>query len=156
MSKVDGLIVGAGTVTSIDQVKVAINNGAKFIISPGINHSVIQYCVENSIPVFPGIITPSEIETCKNYGLSTLKVFPAGIFGGTKLLDALYGPYKNIKFIPTGGIDESNYLDYLKRPNVISIGGSFFIDKKMVENENWEDLNELLERLRKKYEELSI
>lgn len=147
MSQVNNLIVGAGTVTTIDQVKTAVLNGAQFIITPGINHSVIKYCVDNNIPVFPGVVTPTEIMTCKEYGLSTLKLFPASVFGGKELLKALYGPFKDIQFIPTGGITLENLQEYLNLPNVQSVAGSFVVNAKYVKNEEWDLLEQQIKEV---------
>lgn len=155
MSQVEGLIVGAGTVVNVKQIQEAIGAGAQFIVSPAINHEVIQYCLKNNIPIYPGVITPSEIEICKSYGLTTLKLFPAGVFGGVKLLKALSGPYPSIKFIPTGGVDLTNLSDYIQQPNVVCVGGSFIIDKQMVKNQDWQKLKEHLERMKKINESVS-
>ncbi len=148
MGEIEGLSVGAGTVVSVEQAQAALDNGAKFIITPGINEAVIEYCLAKNIPVYPGVVTPSEIEKCRTYGLKTLKLFPAGIFGGLELIKAYYGPYKDFKFIPTGGVNRKNMREFLKQPNVAAIGGSFILNNEYIQHEAWEALHEDLKALR--------
>ena len=104
---------GAGTVLTREQVKKAVDAGAKFIVTPGFNPSVVDYCVENNIPVTPGINSPSQIEMALERGLDTVKFFPAEQSGGLAMLKAMSGPYGSVKFIPTGGVDAKNMLSYL-------------------------------------------
>ncbi|MDR1533123.1 MAG: bifunctional 4-hydroxy-2-oxoglutarate aldolase/2-dehydro-3-deoxy-phosphogluconate aldolase [Clostridiales bacterium] len=121
------VFVGAGTVLSADIAKKAAAAGAKFIVTPGFNAKVVEYCLEQGLPVFPGISTPSEIEAALNYGLSTLKFFPAEQSGGVKMLKAMSAPYGMVKFIPTGGITAANLGDYARFGKVLAIGGSWMV-----------------------------
>lgn len=121
------VILGAGTVLSVDQVKRAVDAGAKFIVSPGLNPAVVGYCVENHIPVLPGCANPSDIETAMSFGLDTVKFFPAEAAGGINFIKAISAPYGGMKFVPTGGINEKNLMDYLSFPKVRAAGGSWMV-----------------------------
>ena len=121
------ILVGAGTVLSTGQAERAVAAGAKFIVSPGTNPKVVQYCVENGIPVTPGVQTPTEIEQALAFGLKVLKFFPAEPAGGVKMIKALAAPYTMVKFIPTGGINENNVRDYLKYDRIHACGGSWMV-----------------------------
>jgi 2-dehydro-3-deoxyphosphogluconate aldolase/(4S)-4-hydroxy-2-oxoglutarate aldolase len=120
MAKRNDLLVGAGTVLKVDQVKAAVDVGARFMVSPGFNPKVVGYCVENNIPVTPGICTPSDIEAALEFRLEALKFFPAEAFGGLKTLKAMSGPYTTVKFVPTGGVNPNNLLEYLQFPKVLA------------------------------------
>lgn len=136
MSGKPGLLVGAGTVLKVDQVKQAVDNGAKFIVSPGFNPKVVGYCVENGIPITPGTSNPTDIEMALDFGLEVVKFFPAEAIGGIKTLKAFAAPYGMVKFIPTGGITEKNLADYLGFPKVLACGGSWMVPAdKMVAGE---------------------
>lgn len=135
------MLVGAGTVLSIDQAKSAAA-GAGFIVSPGSNPAVIGYCAENGIPIVPGCVTPSEIETAMSLGIGTVKFFPAEAYGGVRTISALSAPYRSIRFIPTGGINESNLLSYLKCPSVIACGGSFMAEPSLIEGKRFDNIRE--------------
>jgi 2-dehydro-3-deoxyphosphogluconate aldolase/(4S)-4-hydroxy-2-oxoglutarate aldolase len=141
-SNVD-IIVGAGTVSSVEMAKKAIAAGAKYIVSPGFNSEVVDWCIKNNIPVIPGIITPSEIETALNYGLRILKFFPASKFGGFSTLKAYQSPYQQIKFIPTGGINEDNLNDYLSLSNVLACGGSWVCPMDDIDNGNFDYITKI-------------
>jgi 2-dehydro-3-deoxyphosphogluconate aldolase/(4S)-4-hydroxy-2-oxoglutarate aldolase len=127
MARRGDMLVGAGTVLSVAQVKQAVDAGAGFIVAPGLNPKVVTYCVENDIPVTPGVCTPSDIEAALDLGVEVLKFFPAGAFGGVKTLKALGGPYTTARFIPTGGINADNLADYLALPKVVACGGSWMV-----------------------------
>ena len=103
MSGIKGLLLGAGTVLSVDQVKQAVDSGATFIVSPGFNPKVVGYCVENKIPIVPGVCTPTEIDAGLEFGLKVLKFFPAESYGGLATLKAISAPYSMVRFVPTGG-----------------------------------------------------
>ena len=107
------MLVGAGTVLSVDQVKRAVDAGAKFIVSPGLNPKVVEYCLKKNYPVTPGIMTPTELEVALGYGLDVVKFFPAENAGGLKMIKAMSAPYTMMKFMPTGGINATNVRDYL-------------------------------------------
>jgi len=126
------ILLGAGTVLSVDQVKAAVDSGALFIVSPGFNPKVVGYCVDQKIPVFPGICTPTEIEMGLEFGLDVFKYFPAEAFGGLKTLKAVSAPYGMVNFIPTGGIHERNICDYLSFNKVIACGGSWMVPRELI------------------------
>jgi 2-dehydro-3-deoxyphosphogluconate aldolase/(4S)-4-hydroxy-2-oxoglutarate aldolase len=119
------LLVGAGTVLTIDQVITALGAGAQFIVSPGFNPKVARYCVANDIAYTPGVCTPSDIEAALDFGLDVLKFFPAEAFGGLKTLKAMSGPYTTVSFVPTGGINPQNLAKYLQFPKVLACGGTW-------------------------------
>lgn len=149
----DKLIVGAGTVCDLDTAKDAIANGAKFIVMPGLNIEVIKYCKEHNIPVYPGVVTPSEIIQAMNLGLKTVKFFPANVYGGLNAIKNLSGPFPNMKFIPTGGIDKDNFIDYITDKNILAVGGSFILSENVIAEDNGEiaskNLQSIIQRLSK-------
>ena len=137
------MLVGAGTVLTVEQAKKAKENGAKFIVSPGFNPKVVSWCVENEILATPGCTTPSEIEQALELGLDVVKFFPAEQSGGIQKIKALSAPYYHVKFIPTGGIDLKNLTTYLDCKKVIACGGSFMVKEEYIETEQWEKITEL-------------
>jgi 2-dehydro-3-deoxyphosphogluconate aldolase/(4S)-4-hydroxy-2-oxoglutarate aldolase len=130
--KFPNMLVGAGTVLTIDQVDRAVAAGAKFIVSPGLNPKVVKYCVEKNIPITPGVQTPSEIEQALEFGLDVVKFFPAEPAGGLKMIKALAGPYVNLKFIPTGGISTKNAPEYHAYDKILAVGGSWVASKDLI------------------------
>lgn len=137
------MYLGAGTVLTVEQVKSAIGSGAKYIVSPGINPKVVEYCVTNNIPVTPGIATPTEIEMALEFNLEVVKYFPAEPLGGVSYLKAISAPYGGLKFIPTGGIDEKNITDYLQFPKVIACGGSWMVKSNLITNKKFNEIKNL-------------
>jgi 2-dehydro-3-deoxyphosphogluconate aldolase/(4S)-4-hydroxy-2-oxoglutarate aldolase len=137
------MLIGAGTVLSIDQVKSAVDAGAKYIISPGLNPKVVEYCVLNYIPITPGIATPSEIERALEFGLDVVKYFPAEALGGLNYLKAISAPYGKLRFIPTGGIDEKNLLSYLQFSKVLACGGSWMVKNDLISNKKFAEIKNL-------------
>lgn len=127
-----GLLVGAGTVLTVEQAKRAIGAGAAFVVTPGTNPPVVKYCMEQGIPITPGVATPTDIDLARGLGVEVLKFFPAEAYGGIKTLKALSGPYGNVKFIPTGGVSPDNLRDYLALPSVLACGGSWMVERKLV------------------------
>lgn len=125
------IIVGAGTVRSIEDCRQALRQGAKFVVSPGFDPDIVSYCVDRDIPVYPGCVTPSEIFMALKAGLHTVKFFPAHIYGGAEALRALQGPFPEIRFIPTGGIDPDSLSQYLL-PNVIAVSGSWLCPRELI------------------------
>jgi 2-dehydro-3-deoxyphosphogluconate aldolase/(4S)-4-hydroxy-2-oxoglutarate aldolase len=125
--EVPQVLVGAGTIVTLNQAKAAVAAGAKFLVTPGFNPEIVNYCVEQQIPVTPGCSNPTDIELALGFGLDTVKFFPAEAFGGLATIKALSAPYGDIKFIPTGGIDENNMTDYLAFGKILAIGGSFMV-----------------------------
>ncbi|MBN1541109.1 bifunctional 4-hydroxy-2-oxoglutarate aldolase/2-dehydro-3-deoxy-phosphogluconate aldolase, partial [candidate division KSB1 bacterium] len=133
LAKRGDMLVGAGTVLSIEQVKTAVDSGAQFIVSPGFNPKVVGYCVENNIPVTPGTATPTDIEQALGFNLPVVKFFPAEAFGGLKTLKAISAPYRNMRFIPTGGISAANLRDYLAFSQVWACGGSWMVQSALIQ-----------------------
>lgn len=134
------ILVGAGTVSSCEKAQRAVEAGAQYIISPGLNISVIDWCRNRGIPVYPGVSTPTEIEAALELGLTELKFFPAEAAGGTKMVKALASPYGNVKFMPTGGVSPSNLMSYLSLPNVVACGGSWICPQEYIEAERYEEI----------------
>ena len=126
--------IGAGTVINAEQCNAALTAGAQFIVSPGLSVAVAEICKEKGVPYYPGCVTPTEIMQALELGITTVKFFPANIYGGLKALKALSGPFPQVKFIPTGGVDRSNIDEFLAFDKVAAIGGSFFV-KEALEKE---------------------
>lgn len=143
-SAVRGLAIAAGTVTTPDQVKLALDCGARMIISPGLNTRVVEHCLAQNVPVVPGVCTPTEIETARNYGLRTLKFFPAEAYGGVKTLKALGDVYKDFSFVPTGGVNLQNLGDYLKLPIVMACGGSWMVPAAAIDARRFDEIEGLV------------
>ncbi len=137
------MLVGAGTVLTVDQARQANDCGAQFIVSPGCNPKVVAYCVNNGIPIAPGIATPSDIEVALGFGLEVVKFFPAEAFGGIKTLKAISAPYGMLRFIPTGGINANNLPDYLAFDRVIACGGSWMVKADMIRNGKFDEITRL-------------
>jgi len=130
------LLVGAGTVLTVEQADRAIDGGAAFIVAPGTNPKVVEHCLRRGVPIAPGVATPTDVELALSLGLETLKFFPAEVLGGVAALRAISAPYGNVKFIPTGGISTQNLLEYLQLPNVLACGGSWLAPRgKMADGE---------------------
>ena len=125
------MLIGAGTVINADQCQRAIDAGAKFIVSPGLSVSVAELCREKELPYYPGCVTPTEIMQALELGITTVKFFPANVYGGLKALKALSAPFPQVKFIPTGGVDRSNIDEFLAFDKVAAIGGSFFVKEAL-------------------------
>lgn len=123
--------IGAGTVINAGQCRAALKAGAKFIVSPGLSVSVAEVCRENGVPYYPGCVTPTEIMQALELGITTVKFFPANIYGGLKALKALSAPFPQVRFIPTGGVDRGNIDEFLSFDKVAAIGGSFFVKEAL-------------------------
>ncbi len=135
--KYPDMSIGAGTVINAQQCEAAIKAGAQFIVSPGLSVAVAEYCKEKGVPYYPGCVTPTEIMQALDLGITTVKFFPANVYGGLKALKALSAPFPQVKFIPTGGVDRGNIDEFLAFDKVAAIGGSFFVKEaleKMEEN----------------------
>ena len=129
----DEFLLGAGTVHSAEQAQEAVEAGAHFIVTPGFNPRTVVWCLENDVPIFPGVATPTDLEMALEHNIEVVKFFPAETLGGVNALKAFSGPYHNIRFIPTGGVNTSNLADYLALSNVFACGGSW-----MVEVDSWD------------------
>lgn len=137
------VLLCAGTVLTTDQVDRAVKAGASAIVSPGLNPSVVRYCLDQGIPVCPGTANPSDIEMALSLGLKAVKVFPAEAIGGIKLIKSMSAPYGDMKFMPTGGINENNMLDYLSFDKILCCGGSWMVPKDAVEAKDWARITSL-------------
>ena len=137
------MLVGAGTVITLEQCKQAVEMGAKFIVSPGFDEEVVAWCVENGIAVTPGCVTPTEIMAAMKHGLRVVKFFPANVYGGLTAMKALAAPFGGIKFIPTGGVSGDNIGEYLSQPYVHAVGGSWVCTKGDIAAGNFEKITEL-------------
>ena len=142
------MLVGAGTVITLEQCKQAVECGAKFIVSPGFDEEVVRWCVENGIAVTPGCVTPSEIMAAMKLGLTVVKFFPAGVYGGLSALKALSGPFGGIKFIPTGGVNGQNIGEFIAAPFIHAVGGSWVCPKADIAAGNFEKITELCKQAR--------
>lgn len=137
------MLVGAGTVLTVEQAEQAVSAGAKFIVSPGFDPEVVDWCLVHGIPVTPGVMTPTEVALALKKGLQVLKFFPAEAAGGIKLLKAIAAPYGGLKFIPTGGINAQNLAGYLKLPMVLACGGSWMVEKQFINQGEFEKITTL-------------
>lgn len=142
-SKFPELLVGAGTVLTTEQVDRAVNAGAKFIVSPGLNPKVVKYCVDKGIPVTPGCANPSDVEQAIELGLDVVKFFPAEAAGGLNMIKSMAAPYVNMKFMPTGGINAKNVTSYLDFNKIIACGGSWMVSKDMLKTGDFEGIKKL-------------
>lgn len=138
-SEFPDFLIGAGTVTMFDEVEAARDAGAHFAVAPGTNPNVLSRAKEVGLPFFPGVMTPSDIETALDSGCPTLKFFPAEAAGGVAMLNALYAPYKHrgVRFIPTGGITAANVAAYLAHPSVLAVGGTWMVAPGLIARRNW-------------------
>lgn len=137
------MLVGAGTVLTTKQVDRAAAAGAKFIVSPGFDPEIVDYCLEKKIPVFPGCITPSEVAQAVKRGLEVVKFFPAEQAGGVAMIKAMAAPYTTVKFMPTGGISAKNLEEYLSVPKIVACGGSWMVKGDLISGGEFEKIRDL-------------
>ena len=142
------MLVGAGTVITLEQCKKAVDCGAKFIVSPGFDEEVVRWCVENGVAVTPGCVTPTEIMAAMKMGLTVVKFFPAGVYGGLSAMKALSGPFGGIKFIPTGGVNGQNIGEFIAAPFIHAVGGSWVCPKADIAAGKFEKITELCKQAR--------
>ena len=143
------VLVGAGTVINLEQCKLAVSMGARFIVSPGYSEEIVSWCVENNIPVTPGCVTPTEIMAAVNHGLKVIKFFPANVYGGLNAMKNLSAPFVGIKFLPTGGVNTANIKEYIGAPFVHAVGGSWVCPKAEIAARNFEKIAQLCREARK-------
>lgn len=143
------VLVGAGTIVNVEQAKLAVEMGAKFIVSPGFSDEVVGWCVENGIPVAPGCVTPTEIMAAMKHGLKLVKFFPANVYGGLNAMKNLAAPFVGIKFLPTGGVNSGNIKEYIEAPFIHAVGGSWVCPKADIAAGNWEKITNLCLEARK-------
>ena len=148
------MLVGAGTVLTIEQVDDAVRAGAKFIVSPGFDAEIVDYCLKNEIPVFPGCISPSEVAQAVKRGLKIVKFFPAEPAGGISMIKAMAAPYTGIKFMPTGGINAKNLKNYLSCDKIICCGGSWMVKGDFVKAGEFDKIRELTAEVHKLVESI--
>ncbi|MFA0088154.1 2-dehydro-3-deoxyphosphogluconate aldolase [Vibrio sp. 10N.286.49.C2] len=138
------MLIGAGTILNENQVIAAKDAGADFIVSPGLNPNTVNACLRHDIDIIPGVNNPSLVEQAIELGVTTLKFFPAEASGGLNMLKSLLGPYQQIKIMPTGGINPENIHEYLSLPAVLACGGTWMVDKKLVNDGNWTEIGRLV------------
>ena len=141
--EVPDMTVGAGTVLNAEQAKLAVEKGAKFIVSPGLDEETVKWALANDIPVIPGCVTPTEIMKAISLGLKVVKFFPADVYGGIKAIKALAAPFGQVKFLPTGGVSEANLSDFTGNRSVAAVGGSWVCKKDDILNHDWEKITML-------------
>ena len=139
-----GILVGAGTVLTKSDAETAVDAGASFVVTPGFDGDLVDWCLDQSIPVIPGVMTPTDINAAINRKLNVLKFFPAEAAGGVKTLKAISGPYGSIKFVPTGGITLGNLEAYLSLPNVVACGGSWLVQKDQISSGEFDTIESLV------------
>ena len=143
------VLVGAGTILNLEQCKLAIEMGAKFIVCPGFSDEIVGYCVANGIPVAPGCVTPTEIMAALKHGLKMVKFFPANVYGGLNAMKNLSAPFVGLKFLPTGGVNTGNIKEYIDAPFIHAVGGSWVCPKAEINAGNWEKITSLCIEARK-------
>ena len=139
-SEAPEMMVGAGTVLTVDQAEQAVRSGAQYLVSPALDAAVVDWCEERSVPIIPGVATPTEVNAAWQRGLRTLKLFPAEQVGGVALLRALHGPFPEIQFVPTGGVTPGNLADYARQPNVVACGGSWIASQDAISAGRFDDI----------------
>jgi 2-dehydro-3-deoxyphosphogluconate aldolase / (4S)-4-hydroxy-2-oxoglutarate aldolase len=137
---VDGLLVGAGTVLSSEQLEQAVDAGARFAVAPGTNDRVVEAAQRSDVPFIPGVATPSEIEHARALGCPVLKVFPASVVGGPAFLKAVAPVYPDVRFVPTGGVNPDNLVSYLEVPAVLACGGTWICERKLLEDGRFDEI----------------
>lgn len=137
------MLVGAGTIVNVKQARQAFFNGARFLVSPGFSESVAIFALESGINYFPGVCTPTDIMAALEYDISILKFFPASNYGGINTIKALNGPFPQVRFIPTGGVNHSNMAEYLTHPKVIAVGGSWMAKKDLIMQGRFDEIEKI-------------
>ena len=135
--------VGAGTVLNLSQARLAVERGAGFIVSPGLDEETVRWAIENDIPVIPGAVTPTEIMKAVGLGLKVVKFFPADVYGGIKAIKALSAPFGQVRFLPTGGVSEANLKEFVENKSVAAVGGSWVCKKDDIAAHDWDKITML-------------
>ena len=148
-AEVPEMLVGAGTVLNLEQCKLAVECGAKFIVSPGYDEETVAWCVENGVAVTPGCVTPTEIMAALKHGLKVVKFFPANVYGGLNAIKALSGPFVGLKFIPTGGVNQQNLGEFVSNPSIHAVGGSWVCPKADIAAHNFDKITQLCAEARR-------
>ena len=144
--EVPEMLVGAGTILDLLQVQEAISAGAEFIVSPGFSEEVVRWCEDAGIAVIPGCVTPTEIMGARRLGLSVVKYFPANLYGGIKGIKTLSGVFRDMRFLPTGGVNLDNLVEFAAEKSIIAIGGSFVCTSKDIQNEDFDKITDLCKK----------
>lgn len=134
------VVVGAGTVTRADQVDAVADAGARYVVSPGLSRAVVERCAERGLPVLPGVASPTEIMAALDLGIDVVKLFPASVVGGPAAIKAFSAPFPGLRFVPTGGVNAGNLGEYLGLAPVLAVGGSWMVDKKLVDAGDWAEI----------------
>lgn len=137
------MLVGAGTVLTVEQAERAVGAGATFLVAPGTNPPVVEWATKHDVPITPGVATPTDIDLAMSFGLDVVKFFPAGTYGGAKAIKAIGAPYGGIRFIPTGGVSADNLGEYLALPNVLACGGSWMVKADLINDKQFDTITEL-------------
>lgn len=148
------MLVGAGTILTTEQVDLAVKSGAKFIVSPGFDPEIVDYCLEKNIPIFPGCLTPSEVAQAVKRGLNTVKFFPAEQAGSIAMIKAMAAPYNNLGFMPTGGINLENLKNYLSCPKILCCGGSWMVKGELIAKGEFDKIESLAKEAKEKADEI--
>lgn len=138
------ILLGAGTVTTLDQAKKAMAAGACFLVGPGLSEPVAKYAQDNGIAYFPGVCTPTEIIKAQEYGIDVVKFFPAKAYGGLATIKAISAAFPGLKFIPTGGVNTENVCEYLASDKILACGGTWMVDNKLVSEGKWDEIEKLI------------
>ena len=141
--KLPEMNVGAGTVLNVSQARLAVERGAGFIVSPGLDEETVRWAIENDIPVIPGAVTPTEIMKAVGLGLKVVKFFPADVYGGIKAIKALSAPFGQVRFLPTGGVSEANLKEFMENKSVAAVGGSWVCKKDDIAAHDWDKITKL-------------
>lgn len=137
------ILVGAGTVVSVGQVDRAVDAGARFIVSPGLDQKVVERALGHGVPVLPGIATATELQAAVSLGLDAVKLFPAELLGGLPLIDSLAAPFPEVRFMPSGGVTIRNMVDYLTHPSVFAVGGSWMVPRDVIGDRRFDEVERL-------------
>ena len=137
------MLLGGGTILTLEQCRHAISRGASFIVSPGYDHEIVEYCQNNNVEVLPGCVTPTEITAAMKAGVEIVKFFPAHVYGGAGAMKALSGPFPHLKFVPTGGIDLKNMAEFAVLSQVFAIGGGWLCDRKAINAGNYDEITKI-------------
>tara|TARA_R110002033_G_scaffold34284_31_gene71971 strand:- start:3070 stop:3723 length:654 start_codon:yes stop_codon:yes gene_type:complete len=143
IAETDGIVVGAGTILTVDDAIAAAARGAQFIVSPGLIYAIVNFCKDNDLPVFPGTMTAGEVQQAHCIGLNTVKFFPAKLAGGVPMLKALSSVFRNMRFMPTGGVSADNLGDFIALPSVVACGGSWLTPKAAIEAGDYDAITNL-------------
>lgn len=143
MAKRDDILVGAGTVTKLEQVRQVVDAGARFMVSPGFRDDIVQTALDMGLKVLPGAVTPSEIMAAQRLGLDVVKFFPAAAYGGLSVIKALHGPFGQMQFVPTGGVSMDNMMQYLSLPYVPAVGGTWFATAELIAAGDFDQISRL-------------